>query len=213
MFLRQAKKDGGSHIVKLLLIHSDEKRSDLIARQLRSFSLDVDSVFDGVDGYHYLISGLYDMVILGSNLTSMSRSEIETLLQKEQLSISIITDDGDNIAELLQKVQAMVASKMLDHPTNLSYLDLSLDPSKHVLACNNQTVLLTPRETDILQYLLQQPGSYVSKQELCEHLWQENTPTIQARLEVHLSLLRAKLKQLGTKTIIQTKRNTGYRMQ
>lgn len=69
-------------------------------------------------------------------------------------------------------------------------------------------VELTPREFDLLDYLMQRPGMVVSRDELLESVWGFLSPGDTRTVEVHIAQLR---KKLGEVALIRTLRGVGYK--
>ena len=90
-----------------------------------------------------------------------------------------------------------------------------VEMSKQLLFHSDQHVELTPREMRILILLLDADGDLVTRETIYEEVWPEaqQHQGLQNTLEVHLSHLREKLKNLCSRNPIQTVRGKGYRFQ
>ena len=64
----------------------------------------------------------------------------------------------------------------------------------------------------ILYQLFQCPGKYVSRMDLIEYLWENQIFIDDNTLSVHMARIREKLKEIGIKDFIETKRGIGYRI-
>lgn len=96
--------------------------------------------------------------------------------------------------------------------SEIEYNGLKLDLSNCTVMYNNVCVELSKRETQILCYLLNHAGHYVSRISLIEHLWNTNQYIDDNTLSVNVTRIREKLSRLGLSGFIQTKRGMGYKV-
>ncbi|HEY0247282.1 MAG TPA: winged helix-turn-helix domain-containing protein [Gryllotalpicola sp.] len=87
-----------------------------------------------------------------------------------------------------------------------------VDISRKRLVLDNQTVALTYKEFELLQYLVLREGRTIERAELIESLWtaagDEEVPN-ERTIDVHIRRLRAKLGRY--EDIVRTVRGIGYR--
>ena len=71
---------------------------------------------------------------------------------------------------------------------------------------------LTPREFDLLAYLLREPGQVVTREMLAKNVWHETnraTP-LDNVIDVHMTHLRRKIDEAHSLKLIQTVRGVGF---
>jgi DNA-binding response OmpR family regulator len=71
---------------------------------------------------------------------------------------------------------------------------------------------LNPKEYDLMELLLSQPGHLFTREEITEHVWQQRYMPASRTLDVHIRRLRSKLEQVGAGVELQTVRGVGYRL-
>ncbi len=86
--------------------------------------------------------------------------------------------------------------------------DIVVDLGAHRLEVGGQEVTLTPKEFELLAYLVTRRGEAVSRQQLMDAIWGDAYVAISRSLDVHMTALRAKLGRTG---VITTIRGYGYR--
>ena len=87
-----------------------------------------------------------------------------------------------------------------------------LTPSRTVLR-RGQTVLLTPKEYDLLVALLRRDGACATRVELLTEVWGYSAEVMSRTVDTHVAELRRKLEQdPGNPAHIMTVRKTGYRL-
>ena len=112
------------------------------------------------------------------------------------------------IAAVLKRTQGMASREITLFTRN----DVSLDIAKCCLSRKEHNVDLTKNEMKILHLLFQHPGTFVSRMDLIEYLWENRIFIDDNTLSVHVAKLREKLKSIGVEDFIETKRGMGYRI-
>ncbi len=87
---------------------------------------------------------------------------------------------------------------------------LKLDPATRQVSRNDSPVTLTPREFDLLRYLMKNAGRVVSRERLLNSVWQLGYDPGTKSVDVYVRYLRAKIDVPGAESLIQTVRGVGY---
>ena len=88
--------------------------------------------------------------------------------------------------------------------------DLHMDVLHRRVSRAGQLIALSPREFDLLQVLMQEPGRVFSRTELCERVWQRDHQYDTRTVEIFITRLRRKVDAGYTTHLIQTVRTVGY---
>jgi DNA-binding response OmpR family regulator len=90
---------------------------------------------------------------------------------------------------------------------------IALDPLRHQVHVDGQPVVLTPKEFDLLQALLDAAGRVLSREHLLNRIWgYARADEIESRtVDVHVRRLRVKLGAAGRR--IATLKGVGYRLE
>jgi DNA-binding response OmpR family regulator len=75
---------------------------------------------------------------------------------------------------------------------------------------DGEAIALSPREFDVLQVLLQEPGRIFSRTELCERVWQRDHAYDTRTVEIFITRLRRKIDAGRDVPLIHTVRSVGY---
>jgi len=116
--------------------------------------------------------------------------------------------------ELVARVRAVLRRAHPDPVSPvLSVGPISLDAARHVVSVNGQPIVLTPKEFDLLQALLESAGCVLSREYLLNRVWgYARADVIESRtVDVHVRRLRAKLGDAGSR--IATVKSVGYRFE
>jgi DNA-binding response OmpR family regulator len=179
-------------------------------------------------------TGQYNLLIL--DLAMPGTSGLEVLRQvratKPHLPVLIVTgsarveDRVDGLdcgaddyltkpfafAELLARVRALLRRSVLPFEPVLHNLDLELDRVRHVVHRNGRAIELTPKEFALLEYLMLNAGSNVSRSSIIHHVWKLSSDTMTNVVDVYINYLRKKIDGDGSESLIQTVRGSGYRI-
>jgi DNA-binding response OmpR family regulator len=103
--------------------------------------------------------------------------------------------------ELVARVKAQLRRVEMDtapaggRPGILQGGDILLDPTDRTCSVRGQAVSLTPKEFDLLHYLMDHQGEVVSRDELLDRIWDERFLGYQGTVTVHVRRLREKVEQ------------------
>ena len=112
--------------------------------------------------------------------------------------------------ELVARVEAL--GRRAAAPTAADLLevsDLRMDVQHRRVTRAGKVVPLSPREFDVLQVLMQEPGRVFSRAELCQRVWQRDHEYDTRTVEIFITRLRKKV-DAGASALIQTIRSVGY---
>lgn len=219
--------------MKLLLVEDEQMLAEAVAQMLKKDGYSVDIAEDGEYGLDCLLSGIYDLAILdimlpkkdGITLLKQARAEgIDTpilmLTAKGELldRVEGLNSGADDYLckpfqyeELLARLRALGRRKTSYHDDGLLTAgDITLNPYTCVLTKEEQTVKLTNKEAAILEILLVNYPQLSTKDGFIEKIWGFDSEAEDKHVEIHISLLRKKLKEVSSDTQIKVVRRLGY---
>lgn len=136
----------------------------------------------------------------------------------ELMSINLGADDfitkPYNIEILLARANSLIrrSSKQSSTKDKLNYNDLEINLYNSSMTYKNKNIELTKNELKILIFLVRNKGVIVSREELMEHLWNDDFFVDNSTLSVNVTRLRKKLAEIGLDDAIETRRGQGYIM-
>lgn len=204
-----------------------------VAAVLKKNNYTVDLAIDGEEGLDCALTGIYDIIILDIMLPKMDGISVLKELRKNNINTPIIllTAKGDiedkihgldsgaddylakpfNTNELLARLRALGRRKgEVISEEGLSFGDLTLNTNTLLVQCGVAEVKLTLKEAQLLELFISRQKMATSKEMIIEKLWGYDSDADDSHVEVQMSLLRKKIKQLGTKVTIETVRGVGY---
>lgn len=218
--------------MQVLLVEDDVVLSDGLTRVLQSHGMQVDVAADGLVADKLLHNPRCNVAVLDIGLPGIDGFEVVRRLRARgsQLPVLLLTardavDDrvrglelgADDYlvkpfatAELVARIRAL-ARRNAAPSSILTAGQLILDPDARRARIGNRPLDLSVREWAVLEYLLQQVGRVVSKQQIIEAIlpWGDDLTT--NAVEVYVSRLRLKLLDAGIE--IRTIRGFGYMLE
>lgn len=188
---------------------------------------------DGEAGLQTALLDSHDLVVLDLNLPSLDGLEILARLRaaRHPARVLILTARGEvgqrvlglkagaddylakpfAMEELVARVEALGRrAAVATAPLLLQVGDLQLDLRQRRATRAGQPIALSPREFDVLQVLIQEPGRVFSRTELCERVWQREHEYDTRTVEIFIARLRKKIDAGQPVPLIHTLRAVGY---
>jgi DNA-binding response OmpR family regulator len=115
-------------------------------------------------------------------------------------------------AEVLARIRALVRRGRVAEARRLAVADLEVDLVTRKVARAGETVELTVREFELLEYLLRHQGQVVSREALAREVWKETARTtpLDNVIDVHIARLRRKVDADQSIKLIHTVRGVGF---
>jgi DNA-binding response OmpR family regulator len=224
--------------VNRLLIIEDEP--DMVTGLKDTFELDgfeVRSASDGVSGLEMARTISPDVVILDVMLPRMSGIEVCKTLRQERRDVPILmlTARGQEVdkiiglemgaddyvtkpfslRELIARVHALLRRAQGVSPPRLdsySFANVRLDFKAYRATRGKQRLDLSPREFDLLRYLIEHKGETVARERLLNDVWGYDGQVNSRTVDAHITKLRAKIgDNRAQPRFIITVHGVGYR--
>jgi len=112
--------------------------------------------------------------------------------------------------EFLARIRALLRKKYLPEVTKLVVEGLELDLLTHKVTRANQEISLTNKEYALLEYLMRNAGTVITRTMISEHVWDINFDTFTNVIDVYINYLRNKIDHGHKKKLIHTLRGRGY---
>ena len=216
--------------MRILYIEDEKYLAEAVIHLLKKEKINVDWTGDGEEGLELALKPNYDVIVLDIMLPGLSGLEIlQTVrgrgIKTPIIMLSALNEVEDKIkgleygaddylakpfktAELVARLRALARRPALVDARALNFEDLELNLSERTLS----GVELTDKEAGIFEMLIKTPGSVVTKEQILAHVWGVDAEFEENYVEVYISYLRKKLKNLGSKVEIKTLRNLGYKL-
>ncbi len=217
--------------MRILIIEDEKKIAGFIKRGLKEEGYAVDSAYDGEEGYRLIAENDYDLIILDIMLPTCDGITLCRRLREEGTTIPVLMltakdsvqdkvtglDSGADdyltkpfaFEELLARIRALLR-KSVKQTTKLQAGDLVLDLITHRVTRAGEEIALTTREYALLEYLMRNAGTVVTRTMISEHVWDIDFDTDTNVIDVYINYLRNKIDSRFQKKLINTVRGRGY---
>jgi DNA-binding response OmpR family regulator len=217
--------------MRVLIAEDHQRLAAAVADGLRREGMAVDVTFDGADALAHAAINRYDVVVLDRDLPGLHGDEVCRALiaggsESRVLMLTAASTIKDRVeglglgaddylpkpfdfAELVARIRALARRSNAALPPILTHDDLRLDPARRVAVRGERTLVLTPKEFAVLEYLLGAGGRVIAAEELLARVWDEEANPFSTTVKTTISRLRAKL---GDPPVIETLRESGYRI-
>ena len=95
--------------------------------------------------------------------------------------------------ELLARIRSLLRKKSLQQKTRFQVDNLVLDTITHTVSRGESEIQLSVKEYSLLEYLMRNTGSVVTRTMIAEHVWDINFDTFTNVIDVYISYLRNKI--------------------
>ena len=113
--------------------------------------------------------------------------------------------------ELLARIRALLRrTDTTEKGAALTYADLTLDPLTRETRRGTRSFNLTPKEFDLLTYLMRHPRQVIPRERILQDVWGYDFDGNGNVLEVYVGYLRTKTEAGGEARLIHTVRGVGY---
>ena len=216
--------------MRILYVEDEKFLAEAVIHMLKKDKINVDWAADGEEGLELALKPNYDVIVLDIMLPRLSGLDILTTIRNRGIKtpvimLSALNEVEDKIkgleygaddylakpfktAELIARLRALCRRPALNDAKVLNYEDLELDLTNRTL----NGAELTDKEAAIFEMLIRTPGSAITKEQILAHVWGAEAEFEENYVEVYVSYLRKKLKQLGSRVSIKTIRNLGYKL-
>ena len=218
--------------MRILVVEDDPDMARFIRRGLSEQSYAVDAVSTGGEALERAMSAAYDAIVLDAMIPPPDGFEVCRKLRDAGNDASIVMltardaladrveglDAGADdyivkpfeFAELLARLRAMLRRRGVRRDPVIEVEDLRIDTRSHRVSRAGREIAVTSREYALLEYLGLNAGRVMSREEIAEHVWNEEFDPFTNVIDVYVSRLRRLVDRDHEKKLIHTIRGAGY---
>lgn len=220
---------------RILIVEDDADINNLLFIALKKQDYMVTQAFSGTEAKMLLKMEHFALVLLDLMLPGISGEEVLKFVREQgNSSVIILTakdtlDDKVNlliagaddyitkpfeIQEVLARIQVQLRKYTQEETSQvLFYKQMVLDKEKFEVKVEGQILKkITKQEFFILELLLKNPKQVFSKEDIFEYAWEEPYMGETKTLDVHISNIRKKIKEVTQEEYIETVWGIGYRL-
>jgi two-component system response regulator MprA len=219
--------------MQILVVEDERRMAQLLEQTLHEDGHQVVLASDGREGFEIARCSPFDVIVLDVMLPGMDGLAVARKLRERgnQTPVLMLTarDAPADIVNglnsgaddyltkpfsldiLLARLRAVSRRGAIPRPTCLQIADVRLDPASRQVTRGGEVLSLTPREYNLIELLMRNPGRAISRDTILESVWGFGSEVTENTLEVFVRLLRMKVDTRGPK-LIHTIRGFGYMM-
>jgi len=220
--------------MRVLLVEDEPRLADMVRVGLVSEGFVVEVSADGADGLWRGTAGEFDVIVLDIMLPKLNGYDVLRTLRERDVWTPVLmltAKDGEydqadafdlgaddyltkpfSFVVLTARLRALQRRGAPERPTVLTAGDLSLDPARRRAARGDTVLTLTPREYGVLEFLLRNKGTVLSKAQILAAVWDAHYDGDDNIVEVYIGYLRRKIDTPFGCQSIDTVRGMGYRL-
>ncbi len=222
--------------MNVLLVDDDRELCRMLEEYLGPEGFRLTIVHDGDAALYTLSRHHFDLIVLDVMLPRMGGLDVLRLLrQKITTPVLMLTARGEEIdrvvglelgaddylpkpfnpRELVARMRAILRRSLLlePQPGRRERIDagpLSLHPASRTASARGQSINLTGVEFRVLEVLMQQAGSVVSREQLTRQVLGRRLTPYDRSIDTHISNIRRKLAGVADAVSIMNVRRSGY---
>jgi two-component system, OmpR family, response regulator len=220
----------------ILVVEDEEKIARLLELELEYEGYHVTKVMDGLEAFAAYKNGNWDLILLDVMLPGISGIELlrRIRLTNKSTPVLLLTakssvedkvsglDYGADdyitkpfqIEEVLARIRAALRVKIVEETEedgiNLTFADLKINPKTREVFRGEESIDLTPREFDLLVYLMTNKRQVLNRDQILEAVWGYDFIGDTNVVDVYIRYVRKKMEQPNKPVLIHTVRGVGY---
>ena len=222
-------------MIRILVIEDEKRVADLLKIGLEENGYQVVVAYDGEMGLRLFQVETFDLVISDIILPKLNGFELCQEIRKtnEQIPLLMLTALGTandklegfdvgaddymvkpfDFRELIARVKVLLKRRTVarvDEVKELVYADLKKNLERQEVTRSEQFIKLSPKEYNLLVYLVENAERVVSRVEIAEKVWNTHFDTGTNFIDVYINYLRKKMDKNFSTKLIHTKPGVGF---
>lgn len=228
---------------KVLVVDDEQSIVTLLKYNLEQSGYDVLTAYDGAEGIALVENEHPDLLVLDLMLPVMDGIEVCKQLRQKQIHIPIIMltakdEEFDKVLglelgaddymtkpfsprEVVARVKAILRRsgrvELKEPEVEEDFIELGevkVYPEQYEAFYKGEPIDLTPKEFELLVYLIENKGRVLTRDQLLQTVWNYDFAGDTRIVDVHISHLREKIEENTKKPVyIKTIRGLGYKME
>lgn len=216
--------------MKVLVVDDEKRIRDVIKEYCAANHFTTDEAASGIEALEKLENNAYDIMVLDIMMPEMDGyTMLEKLPDKKRIPTLVLSAREEEVdklrgfelgiddyltkpfspKELIARLKAIYNRSNQNLPNIYILNTLELNFSAHTLKIDNKLINITPKEFEILTYLIKNKNIAISREQLLSKLWGYDYFGDDRTVDTHIKMLRNNLGKY--RNHIVTVRGTGYK--
>lgn len=216
--------------MKILIVDDEDMIREVIKEYSEDAGYQTDEAENGKIALEKINKNTYDLLILDIMMPEMDGFTVLKNIPKEKMIPTIVLsargEEYDKLngfdlgiddyltkpfspKELIARIKAVLNRTQKNLPTLYRYKTLDVNFSAHTLKIDDKIINITPKEFEILTYLIENKDIAISREQLLSKLWGYDFFGDDRTVDTHIKMLRSNLGIY--RNLIETVRGVGYK--
>lgn len=216
--------------MKILIIDDEELIRSVIKEYCENSNYSTDEATSGLEAIEKLNNNNYDLMVLDIMMPEMDGfSMLKELPKNKRIPTIVLSARGEEYdkltgfdlgiddyltkpfspKELMARIKAILTRTTKNTKDIYTFDTLELNYLAHTLKIDNKLINITPKEYDILTYLIKNKNIAISREQLLENVWGYDYFGDDRTVDTHIKMLRNNLDKY--RNLIKTVRGFGYK--
>ena len=218
----------GDKKMKLLIVDDEKLIRNVIKEYASLEGFEIDEAYDGLNAIDMVKNNDYDLIIMDIMMPKCDGYKaVEEMKNIPFIMLSARNEEYDKLygfnlgiddymtkpfspKELMARIKA-VTKRLSGNSPKYVFEGLTIDDSAHEVYIDNERVDLTPKEYELLKYLIQNKNIALSRESLLDKVWGYDFYGDDRTIDTHIKTLRNNLKEY--RKFIVTVRGMGYKFE
>jgi len=217
--------------MKILVVDDEELIRNVIKEYLTIEGYTVDEASDGNIAIDKVNNNEYDLIIMDIMMPNKDGfSTLKEIRQKSNVATIMLSARGEEYdkligfdlgvddyvtkpfspKELVARIKAIL-KRVKNEEEKYVFEDLVIDDKAHTVTLEGKEVNLTPKEYDLLKYLIKNQGIALTREQLLSAIWGYDFYGDDRTIDTHIKTLRKNLGKYAK--YIKTVRGMGYKFE
>lgn len=218
--------------MRILVVEDERDLNRVISKRLESEGYSVDRCFDGQEALDFIEAGYFDAIIMDIMMPKLSGIEVLKKIRASRNTTPVLLLTArdtveDKVAgldagaedylvkpfafqELLARIRVLTRRTAGNSTNTFEIADLSLNCSTRTVTRAGESILLSAKEFDILEYMIRNKGAVLSREKIENHVWNFDYTGGTNVIDVYIRYLRKKIDDPYDQKLIHTIRGKGY---
>lgn len=219
--------------MKLLLAEDTQDMNRAVSALLEHENYTVDKAFDGEEALEFIRKESYDGIILDIMMPKKDGLEVLKEIRSRHIMTPVLLltakaeiddrveglDAGADdylpkpfaMKELLARIRSMIRRHDTYEDRELSFADVTLNPSGFVLEARN-SVRLSIKEYELMKAFLANPDLDFSTENLIDKVWKHEPGVQEDTVWLYIAYLKGKLSSVGSRVTIEGQKGGSFRL-
>lgn len=220
---------------KVLIVDDEQRIREMLKEYMSIEAYQIDEASDGSDAIDLLKSNKYDLIIVDVMMPKIDGWTVVREVRKNlDTPIIMLTARGEEYdkllgfelgiddyivkpfspKELLARAKAIIrrsSEKAVPENQNFNFEGLKIEFEARNVYVKGSLIKLTPKEYDLLEYLVNNKGKALSREQILVSVWGYDFMGDDRTVDTHVKMLRESIKEY--RKFIKTVWGTGYKFE